>query len=151
MLTAAKDPRKDALDLRKGPVWGSFEQLRQEGATALEEVVDGCVATLTTKTEKYRIVAENDIQQLYGLARDVRRLRDGLDVVLVAAQAAKKHNDEETIQTLVRAAAMLGRTPTLPTRAGHEDFDQSQYEVDDDDDVILDPARLREETRRDEG
>jgi len=122
--------------------WPSFEKFRVEGAKALEEVRDGKVATLQTKTGQYRILEERDFQKMLGLARDVDRLRGRLRVVLAAVKAVQKHRDDSTIGTLLEAAALLGDLPALPTRQGFDPMQPEEIEIDAEDEVILDPSQL---------
>ena len=67
--------RSRFFSFRLGQTWPSFEKFRADGAKALSAIKNGAVATLTTKTGQYRIIEEQDFQQMYGLARDVDRLR----------------------------------------------------------------------------
>ena len=135
--------RKPGLfNLRFGQTWRSFEKFRTEGAKALSTIKDGAVATLTTKTGQYRIMEERDFQQMYGLARDVDRLRSGLKMVTVAVRAAQKHPDRENLEVLAEAVAMLGEMPELPTRNSFEPLMPENTDFDDDDDVMLDPNEI---------
>ena len=135
--------RKPGLfSLRLGQTWKSFEKFRTEGAKALSSIKDGAVATLTTKTGQYRIMEERDFQQMYGLARDVDRLRGGLRMVTVAVRAAQKHPDRENLEVLAEAVAMLGELPELPTRDSFEPLIPENTDFDDDDDVMLDPNEI---------
>jgi len=133
-----------ALDLRSGPSWLSFEKFRTEGAKALEPVKDGTVATLQTKTGQYRILSEGDFQTLYGLASDVERLRGGMRVVLSAARAVQKHKDSDSVEVLLESVRLLGSLPELPTREAFEELQPESFnsELDEDDEVITDPALL---------
>lgn len=131
-----------ATNLKVARNWKSFEDFRKAGAKALEPVKEGKIATLKTGTGDYRIMSEQDFQNLYGLACDVARLQGGLSVVLTAARAVQKHNDPETVQVLIQTAKMMGNLSALPTR---EDFDHPQIEdsyseLEDDDEIIDDPS-----------
>ena len=99
--------------------WASFDKFKMTGPAALEPIGKGKLGKLRTKTGQYFILEASDFQQLYGLAQDVQRLRNGLRVVMTAVQAVRLHKDESTLETLFAAAAMLGSTPALPTRDGH--------------------------------
>lgn len=134
--------RPGLLQLKLGQTWQSFEKFRTEGAKALTDIKDGVVATLSTKTGQYRIVEEHDFQHLYGLARDVDRLRGGLRMVTVAVRAAQKHPDPENLEVLAEAVAMLGELPELPTRDGFEPLMPENSSLDDDDEVMLDPNQI---------
>ena len=134
--------RSGLLQLKLGQTWQSFEKFRTEGAKALVDIKNGVIATLSTKTGQYRIVEEHDFQHLYGLARDVDRLRGGLRMVTVAVRAAQKHPDPENLEVLAEAVAMLGELPELPTRDSFEPLMPEDSNLDDDDDVMLDPNEI---------
>lgn len=130
--------------LRVARNWKSFEDFRKAGAKALEPVKDGGIATLKTGTGDYRIISEEDFQNLYGLACDVARLQGGLSVVLTAARAVQKHNDPETIQVLIQTIKMMGNLSAFPKR---EDSDSPQSEASDseieqEDEMLDDPSLL---------
>jgi hypothetical protein len=72
---------QSSLQLSPTAHWNSFEQFRTSGANALTSIIPGTVGTLHTKTGQYRIVTEGDFQRLLGMARDVERLQQGLNVV----------------------------------------------------------------------
>ncbi len=132
-----------ALSFQSGQVWASFEQFRLEGGKALSAVKDGTVATLHTKSGQYRILEEHDFQKLFGLARDIDRLRGGLRVVTLAVRAVQKHPDAETLNVLAEAVAMLGSLPELPVRERFEALLPEGEELEPDDEVILDPIELK--------
>ena len=140
MLT--KNNQRRPFSLRLGQSWQSFEKFRTEGAKALQSVKDGSVATLNTKTGQYRIIEEHDFQTMYGLARDVDRLRSGLRMVTVAVRAAQKHPDQENLEVLAEAVAMLGELPELPTRETFEPLSPETSDIDENDEVILDPNEI---------
>jgi hypothetical protein len=124
--------------------WKSFEDFRKAGAKALEPVKEGAIATLKTGTGDYRIMSEEDFQNLYGLACDVARLQGGLSVVLTAARAVQKNNDPDTVEVLIQTVKMMGNLSALPTR---ENFDSPQpeasySELEDDDEITDDPSLL---------
>ena len=134
--------KEENFSLSTGPIWKSFEKFRTEGATALGSVKERVIATLQTKTGRYRILEENDFQELYGLARDVDRLRGGLRVVVLAVRAAQKHPDETNLTLLAETVAMLGNLPELPVRSEFAELELEDSEWDEDDEVILDPDLL---------
>jgi hypothetical protein len=124
--------------------WKSFEGFRKAGAKALEPVKDGAMATLKTGTGDYRIMSEEDFQNLYSLACDVARLQGGLNVVLTAARAVQKHNDPETIKVLIQTIKMMGNLSAFP-KSEDSDFPQSEMsdsEIDDDNEMLDDPSLL---------
>ena len=121
--------RSTALALVPGPVWSSFEQFRKGGNAALEEIPEHGVATLVGRATSYRILRDADFQRLIGLAADIHRLRQGLNVVIRAAQVVAKHPDQEHIQLLLHSAALFAGSPVLPTRDGHDAFELTEEEV----------------------
>lgn len=142
-MTLLPNQDQKAFSLQPGPTWSSFEKFRQEGAKALESIKNGIVAILNTKTGQYRILEERDFQKLYGLARDVDRLRSGLRVVVSAARAVQKHpNDVDTINVLLESVTLLGSLPELPIRQTFKPLMPESDEVDEDDEVILDSKEL---------
>ena len=140
MAIAKKQARE--LSLRVGPTWKSFEQFPIEGAKTLSSVKDRVIATLHTKSGQYRIIEEHDFQTLYGLARDVVRLRGGLGVVVLAVRAAQKHPDETHLKLLAEAVAMLGNLPELPVRDAFDALEPETSDGDEADEVILDGDRI---------
>lgn len=138
------------LEIKAGPNWSSFEKFRKEGANALDLVKDGKVASLQTKTGQYRIISEEDYQKLYGLARDVERLRGGMRIVVSAVRAAQKHPDSETLQVLIESINLMNDLPELPTRDRFEPLQPEDIELEEDDEVILDPQYLERKAQTDE-
>lgn len=132
-----------SINLREGSRWSSFEQFRKEGANALGSIKNGTIATLHTKNGQYRILEERDFQRLYGLAREVERLRGGVQVVVSVARLVQKHPDDSTLQTLVEAVKLIGSLPILPSRDSFEPIQPEGFELDEDDEVILDPSQLK--------
>lgn len=141
-MAITRGKKEKSFNLRVGPSWKSFEQFRLEGAAALASVRDRVIATLQTRTGQYRIIEEHDFQKLYGLARDVDRLRGGLRVVIFAARAVQKHPDEENLNVLAEAAVMLGNLPELPIRDEFDDLVPEGLEFEEDDEVTLDPSSV---------
>lgn len=115
-------PAKEPLALVPGPTWSSFEQFRRGGSSTLEEIPEHGVGTLRGKTGTFRVLREDDFQQLLGLATDIHRLRKGLRFVLQAAKVVAKHPDDEHVQLLIESASMVADSPVLPERDGHEGF-----------------------------
>lgn len=79
---------------------------------------------------------------MYGLARDVDRLRGGLRVVTLAVHAAQKHPDPESLKVLAEVVAMLGSLPELPTRSRFDPLVPEGLDLEQDDEVILDPDQI---------
>ncbi len=140
MLKGDRGPKR--LNLQLAQTWKSFEKFSSEGAKALSAIKNGAIVTLTTKTGQYRIIEERDFQQLYGLARDVDRLRGGLRMVTLAVRAAQKHPDPENLEVLAEAVAMLGELPELPIRDSFEPLMPENIDFDEHDDVMLDPDEI---------
>jgi hypothetical protein len=118
-----------SLQLQPGPYWSSYDQLKQSGSTALERIKPLCVGTVATKTGVYRILRDTDYQKLIGLAADVHRLKTGVRFVVNVAKVVEKHRDQESIDLLVQTVAMLGESPVLPERDGHQQFEISPEEA----------------------
>jgi hypothetical protein len=128
MSTTLTSPSPAALV--PGPIWSSFEQFRKGGSASLEEIPEHGVGTLVGRGVTYRILREADFQNLVGLAADVRRIRQGLNVVIQAAKVVSKHPDQEHVQLLLHSAALFAGSPVLLTRDGHDGFELTQEEVD---------------------
>lgn len=140
MSVITKDPT--SINLQHGPSWSSFEKFRTEGAKSLESIKDGTVATLHTKTGQYRIVEEQDFQELLGLARDVARLRGGLSLVMQAVRVVQEHPDKVSLELLATSVTMLGDLPELPTRSSFDPLLPEGSDVEPDDEVTLDPDNI---------
>ena len=136
--------RKPSLALRPSRVWKSFEQFRTGGQNELNEIGAGEIGQLLTKTGSFRILREEDFQHLYGLARDVERVQGGLRVIIAAARSAGRHQDEDSIQTLLEAAIVFADFPALPTRPAEEPVEPEGLPIDDEDleGIILDPNKI---------
>jgi hypothetical protein len=122
--------RPSALALVPGPTWSSFEKFRKGGNTTLEEIPEHGVGTLVGKGVTYRVLRDADFQHLVGLATDVRRLQQGLNVIIQAAKVVAKHPDQEHVELLIHSAALFAGSPVLPTRDGHDAFQLTQEEID---------------------
>lgn len=122
--------RPSVLSLVPGPTWSSFEQFRKGGNASLEEIPEHGVGTLVGRGVTYRILREADFQNLLGLATDVHRLHQGLNIIIQAAKVVAKHPDQEHMQLLLQSAALFAGSPVLPTRDGHDAFQLTQEEVD---------------------
>ena len=117
-------------NLRQGPVWPSFEQFRKGGNSTLEEISANSVGTLVGKGGTYRILRDSDFQHIVGLAADVHRLQQGLNIIIQAAKVVAKHPDQEHVELLIHSAQLFAGSPVLPTREGHDAFQVSQEEID---------------------
>jgi hypothetical protein len=110
-------------DFAPGPEWSSFEKFRLSGGTALDAITNGRVATLQVKSNKFRILKDDDFQRLLGLATEVHRLKRGITIVVQAAKIVAKHpEDQDGIQLLFQSASLLGESNILPECDGHEAF-----------------------------
>ena len=130
--------------LRQGPVWHSFEQFRKGGNSTLEEIPENGVGTLVGKGVTYRILRDSDFQHILGLAADVHRLQQGLNVIIQAAKVVAKHPDQEHVELLIHSAQLFAGSPVLPTREGHEAFQLTQEEIDSqaEDEFSLETAEI---------
>ncbi len=134
-----------AVELAPGPEWASFEQFRTGGVAALESIKPGQAGTLRTKAGSYRILNERDFQNLIGLASEVERLRNGFTTIVHAVRVVKENpQSSSAVELLVHVATQCSTSPVLPTRVGHAELAPEPAEVPEDDELILDPARLRE-------
>lgn len=122
--------RPSALALVPGPIWNSFEQFRKGGNATLEEIPEHGVGTLVGKGVTYRILREADFQNLFGLAADVHRLQQGLNVIVHAAKVVAKHPDQEHVELLIHSAALLAGFSVLATRDAPDAFQLTQAEVE---------------------
>jgi hypothetical protein len=130
--------------LTLGPYWASFEQFRKAGSTAIENIRPGAVATLSGRSGTFRIVRDDDFQRLLGLASEVHRMKNGLTFVVQAARLVAKHKDQDSIELLIGSVSMLGESPVLPERDGHERFEITAKEIADnaEDDFDLNAASI---------
>lgn len=114
--------------------WRSPEQFRKNLGENLRLIERGHVGTLMTKDNKtIRLLTDEDFQALYGLAKEVDRLRDGIDLIIAAAVSVQKTQDESAVVVLTKAALALGRSPVLPTRHPSKDFNLDDIKVDESD------------------
>jgi hypothetical protein len=136
--------RIPSISLTPSISWNSFEQFRTSGANTLATITPGTVGTLQTKTGQYRILNENDFQQLVGLATDVERLQQGLSVVMRAVRVVENHpEDADTLALLVETVSMLGSISTvLPTKSSFPPLAPEDIPAESDDEVILAPELL---------
>ncbi|MVN88580.1 hypothetical protein GO986_17735 [Deinococcus sp. HMF7620] len=114
--------------------WRSAEQFRKNLGDNLRLIERGQVGTLMTKDNKtIRLLSDEDFQVLYGLAREVDRLRDGIEVIIAAAVSVQENQNESAVRVLTKAALALGRSPVLPTRIPSKDFTLDDIKVDESD------------------
>ena len=93
--------------LMPGPSWGSFEKFRVQGAGALSQIKPGAVGILTSQGRQFRVMHENDFQQIIGLARESDRARQGLRVI--HAQAVKARTGDASAKPEIHSAVKLPR------------------------------------------
>jgi len=74
---------------------------------------------------------DDDFQKLLGLASEVHRIKNGIIFVVQAAKIVAKHKDRESIELLIRSVSMLGESPLLPERDGHDQFEITAKEIAD--------------------
>lgn len=72
---------------------------------------------------------DQDFQRLIGIASEIHRIKAGVTIVLSAAKVVQKHKDEESIELLVKSAALLEESSVLPERDGHDSFHITPNEV----------------------
>ena len=130
------------LSLRLGPSWLSFEKFRLEGNEGLASVKSGAVGLLQSKTGRYRIVEEDDFQQLLGQVQQVEHLRQNLGVLYLVAQEAVERRDEASIELLRKTLATLEQ-PHPPQRTLHPIYQELGHPLDPDDEVELESSRIR--------
>ncbi len=125
--------------------WNSFEQFRTSGANALTNITPGTVGTLHSKTGQYRILTEADFQHLLGVATEVERFQQGLNVVMRAVRVMQNHpQDSDTLALLAETVAMLATTTTvLPTISSFPPLTPEDIIVDDYDEVIVSPELIQ--------
>jgi len=103
--------RPSALALVPGPTWSSFEKFRKGGNTTLEEIPSMALVRSSARVSLTVFCATADFQHLVGLATDVRRLQQGLNVIIQAAKVVAKHPDQEHVELLIHSPPCL---PGLP-------------------------------------
>lgn len=115
MTLSVIGPRQEVA-LKAGPVWQSFESLRTGAATKLTQLTKGIVGTVIVRDRQYRILREDDFQELHGLAVDVQRIGDGVEVLIHAAAVWEERDDENSRQLLAIAIRQIANSPSLPRR-----------------------------------
>jgi hypothetical protein len=134
-----------ATDLKPGPEWASFEQFRTGGVPALESIRPGHVGTLRAKANTYRILGDRDFQSLIGLAGEVDRLQNGFMTMIHAVRVVKENpHSPSALDLLIHIATQCIGSPILPARVGHAPHVPEAVSLPEDDEVILDPAHLRD-------
>lgn len=144
-MNAIRIGEAGSMKLQPLQPWRSPEQFRKNLGDNLRSIDRGYVGTLLTKENKtIRLLTDEDFQELYGLAREIDRLRDGIEVIIAAAVSVQENQNESAIRVLTKAALTLGRTPVLPTRNPSKDFSldivQSE-EIDTDDSFDFDDIK----------
>lgn len=97
----------NALGLRDGPQWGSFEDLRVKPAENLAKVQPGTVGTLKVKSKSYRILEEHDFKRLeeaQAALEELATIRRQLDVVFGVVDYAHENNRDDRAITLIDTA-----------------------------------------------
>lgn len=117
------------LNLTLGPEWRSFEQFRVGGPTALDQIGPAAVGVLHVKGNSYNILRGEDFQKLLGLAAEVHRLKQGVELVVTAAKMVGKYPKDPTgIEMLYKAASVLRESSMLPVKDGHDAFQITEEE-----------------------
>lgn len=133
-LTSATATSPVDLHLQIGPSWTSFEQLRLGGGGGLvESISPGTVGRLITKEAEFAILLWRDFDRLYGLARDVQRLAQGVVLLRQAAEVVLKSADKELGIQMIRDMSLHYQLPqvgqaALPPVEG--ELDQEQVDAD---------------------
>jgi hypothetical protein len=122
------------LNLTSGLHFASIDKLKSAGPNALATVKQGAIAKLETEMGGYVVLEESDFQRLLGLARDVQHL-------IAAVEAVELHQDQVTIETLIRATKVAARVSAPPTQVGRWAALPEGFEIDDVD-VELNPENL---------
>lgn len=133
----------DRLNLIPGPQWSSLEALLDADEAALAAVRAGAVASLTTQTGTYKLLAEDDFQALLGQAQDVRRLSTVVDEIATAAQAASEHPGEDSLQELLALVSAVKDASVLAVQHGPGALVGEHLDCEDAEGVIADPVGLR--------
>lgn len=132
-MTIIREPTgpKPSLALQPLRPWTSAEQFRKGLLDNVQSIQRGKVGTLTMKNKTIRMLSEEDFQELYGMAQEIDRLRDGIEIILAAAVTVQETRTDSAVITLTKAALALGRVPVLPTRRPSKEFSIDQIPVDE--------------------
>lgn len=130
-MSIASPARYKVMELQPGGIWPSTDKFKVKITENLKSIQKGQVGTLRTKHGTYRVLNDGDFQMLYGLAQEVDRLRDGIDVIIAAAISVQEHKDDVSIRVLTTAVSALGRSPSLPVRREIQGFNINNIEVDE--------------------
>lgn len=107
--------------LKSGPFWKSFDLFRRQKPKQLEAILpEGCIGRLNVQGTEFVIVRSSTFNQVYGLARDVSRLSQGLLLVRMAAKVITHigSNDEEGVRVVADLIKNLTfQIPNLPTES----------------------------------
>jgi hypothetical protein len=142
---------QQALQLKPGPRWGSFEQFRIGGVDGLrEELGSNQVGRLNVKDQEFVIMHAQTFRRLYGITQEVVRLIHQLRLIRQAAQLVHDTaGSEVAVQHLSDLMAQLPELAThVPTRKTELIFDEDECAQPSDFaagdlDFELDPARVR--------
>jgi hypothetical protein len=145
LLQMVIDDRLTQIQLSPSQHWHSLEQFRTADANEIYKITPGTVGILQTDQESYRILNEKDFQKLLGLAGEVDRLQQDLTVITKAIRAVHNHpQDNDANVLLMEAVAMLEQmSAALPTRSNFPPLELEDLAIDQDDEVILDPAQIQ--------
>ncbi|GAA0510171.1 hypothetical protein [Deinococcus depolymerans] len=128
------------LNFHVGPIFEKFEDIRVGAAQKLFEVREGTVGILKLRQKQYRILAEEDYQLLYGMAKDAELLSKEISLVLQAAVVVGE-SDTEASRTMLKMAALQVkekiRLTTLDGSAPADPFDFDLGDFDEDDSLDM--------------
>lgn len=144
-VTNAAEPA--VFTVEHGTYWRSFDRFKTQGAAEIERnVPPGKIGRLNVKGTEFVVVRSETWNEVYGLARDVSRFREG---VLTIREAVKLfvhvERDPESSQLAISLLRRLTfQLPNLPTSAPpHRDITFSEQELaavnDEDLDFDLNP------------
>lgn len=146
------DGDPDALALRPGPRWDSFERFRVNGSRQLlERLGPGQVGELQVKGRDYVIMERGTFNQLYGLAQEVGRLSRGLLLVRQAVQLVMQTGGAQVAVDHLRDLAfhLPGLTAARPLAPRELLFDEderatvAERDAGAESDFELDPIKVR--------
>ena len=142
MLQTA-NPTRVCLEASTDHLFSSFDRFKKAGAKALETLTNGFVGTLNTKTGMYRIVTEQDFQELVGALETSRHLQNELRMVIEVAHTYVEHKDASSFRSLESVLITVSESPGFKRQEGHGELPFEESDSVDDEGYIFDPALLQ--------
>lgn len=141
IVDMARPTEPAVFALKKGSFWKSFDLFRRQKPKQLEAALpEGYIGRLNVQGTEFVIVRSTTFDQVYGLARDVSRLSQGLLLVRMAAQVITHigSDDEEGVRVVADLIRNLTfQIPNLPTESAPSQeitfSDKERAELSDDD------------------